>query len=552
LNSGMVDDFIMRKRGQQKIDYFHPDLKDCLSPTYGVIVYQEQVMQIAQIIAGYSLGGADLLRRAMGKKKPEEMVQQRSIFVEGATQKGHPQKLANELFDLMEMFAEYGFNKSHTAAYAVITYQTAWLKAHYPAEFLAATLSADMDDTDKVAMLVADARANGLRVLPPSINASAYRFEPEAKAIRYGLGAIRGVGESAVINIVEARTTPFKDLVDFCARVDRRIVNRRAVEALIKAGAFDTLYERGAAARAAMLALLPQALAAADAAAANLDQVGLFDDPASSGGAAHLAGSELPPVASFSLREMLLEEKTALGYCFSGSLFDECAKELRRFAPTPLASLMPSKEPLWVAGVVVANRNQMTRRGLMRVVEIDDGSGRLEITVFSELFDATRGVLKVDEPLVVSAQISNDEYSGGLRGSAVEILSLGQARLRYAKGLKVILKQNGESTGYRENKKFEARGLTHKEPIEQGGRLNGQAVERSVEQLISKLRSALAPTGEVADPKMGLRILLGVSDGSQTCELRLGEGYRARPDAESLRNLSQALADEAEVSIQYD
>jgi DNA polymerase-3 subunit alpha len=576
LNSGMVDDFIMRKRGQQKIDYFHPDLKECLSPTYGVIVYQEQVMQIAQIIAGYSLGGADLLRRAMGKKKPEEMAQQRSIFVEGATQKGHPQKLANELFDLMEMFAEYGFNKSHTAAYAVITYQTAWLKAHYPAEFLAATLSADMDDTDKVAMLVADARTNGLRVLPPSINASAYRFEPDgmagaddiakaqggpedragarapARAIRYGLGAIRGVGESAVENIVEARITPFKDLVDFCARVDRRIVNRRAVEALIKAGAFDSLYENGAAARAAMLTLLPQALAAADAAAANLDQVGLFDDPASSGGAAHLASSELPPVASFSLREMLLEEKTALGYCFSGSLFDECAKELRRFAPTPLASLMPSKEPLWVAGVVVANRTQMTRRGLMRVVEIDDGSGRLEITVFSELFDATRGVLKVDEPLVVSAQISNDEYSGGLRGSAVEILSLGQARLRYAKGLRVILKQNGQSTGYRENKKLEARERMHKEPNEQGGRPTVQSIEHSVEQLINKLRSALVPSGEAADPKMGLRILLGVSDCSQACELRLGDRYRACPDAENLRNLSQALADEAEVSIQYD
>jgi len=552
LNSGMVDDFIMRKRGQQKIDYFHPDLKDCLSPTYGVIVYQEQVMQIAQIIAGYSLGGADLLRRAMGKKKPEEMAQQRSIFVEGATQKGHPQKLANELFDLMELFAEYGFNKSHTAAYAVITYQTAWLKAHYPAEFLAATLSADMDDTDKVAMLVADARANGLKVLPPCINASAYRFEPEARAIRYGLGAIRGVGESAVDNIVEARTTPFKDLVDFCARVDRRIVNRRAVEALVKGGAFDTLYEQSVAARAAMLALLPQALAAADAAAANLDQVGLFDDPASSGGAAHLAGSELPPVASFSLREMLLEEKTALGYCFSGSLFDECAAELRRFAPTPLASLMPSGEPLWVAGVVVANRTQTTRRGLMRVVELDDGSGRLEITVFSELFDATRRALKMDEPLVVSAQISNDEYSGGLRGSAVEILSLGQARLRYAKGLKVTLMRKGATTKDLENKKLDAQGLIRKASNEQVGRLAGQPVERLVEQLINKLRSTLVRSGEAVDPELGLQILLAVSDGSQTCELRLGKRYRACPDAESLRNLSQALADAAEVSIQYD
>ncbi|MGA1351412.1 MAG: DNA polymerase III subunit alpha, partial [Burkholderiaceae bacterium] len=260
LNSGMVDDFILRKRGQQAIDYFHPDLKDCLSPTYGVIVYQEQVMQIAQIIAGYSLGGADLLRRAMGKKKPEEMAQQRSIFVEGALKKGHTEKLATQLFDLMEKFAEYGFNKSHTAAYAVITYQTAWLKAHYPAEFMAATLSADMDDTDKVAFLVADAKANGLAVLPPDINASAYRFEPvteglereidpsrekitrsaptrdsspcnsrqKSHAIRYGLGAIRGVGESAVMNILKAREEgAFTDLFNFCARVDRKLVNKR-------------------------------------------------------------------------------------------------------------------------------------------------------------------------------------------------------------------------------------------------------------------------------------------------------------------------------------
>jgi DNA polymerase III alpha subunit len=329
-------------------------------------------------------------------------------------------------------------------------------------------------------------------------------------------------------------------------------VNRRAVEALIKAGAFDTLYVQGAATRAAMLTLLPQALAAADAAAANLDQVGLFDDPASSGGATHQAGSELPPVASFSLREMLLEEKTALGYCFSGSLFDECAKELRRFAPTPLASLMPSKEPLWVAGVVVANRTQTTRRGLMRVVELDDGSGRLEITVFSELFDATRGVLKVDEPLVVSAQISNDEYSGGLRGSAVEILSLGQARLRYAKGLKVTLKRKGATTKDLENKKLDAQGLIREASNEQVGRLAGQPVERLVEQLINKLRSTLVRSGEAVDPELGLQILLAVSDGYQTCELRLGKRYRACPDAESLRNLSQALADAAEVSIQYD
>ncbi|MGA1473329.1 MAG: DNA polymerase III subunit alpha, partial [Burkholderiaceae bacterium] len=438
LNSGMVDDFILRKRGQQAIDYFHPDLKDCLSPTYGVIVYQEQVMQIAQIIAGYSLGGADLLRRAMGKKKPEEMAQQRSIFVEGALKKGHTEKLATQLFDLMEKFAEYGFNKSHTAAYAVITYQTAWLKAHYPAEFMAATLSADMDDTDKVAFLVADAKANGLAVLPPDINASSYRFEPVAEglereldpsrekitrsaptrdsspcnsrqkshAIRYGLGAIRGVGESAVMNILKAREDgPFTDLFNFCARVDRKLVNKRAMEALVKSGAFDALHPQGRQGRAQLVAGIALAVQAADTAEAQAPQGGLFDDfdtgPLGAAGAAGANGESgtsgdsghgsasnglgLPDTPAFTPREILLEEKQALGYCFSGSLFDDVREELQRFAPNTLARLLPSRDPVWIAGVVVDSRGQMTRRGMMRVVTIDDGTARLDITVFNEI-----------------------------------------------------------------------------------------------------------------------------------------------------------------------
>ncbi|UCE32882.1 MAG: DNA polymerase III subunit alpha, partial [Burkholderiales bacterium] len=224
LGSGMVDDFILRKKGEQRIDYFHPDLKHCLEPTYGVIVYQEQVMQIAQIVGGYTLGSADLLRRAMGKKKPSEMAKHRDVFIEGARDKGYTVELATQLFDLMAKFAEYGFNKSHTAAYAVVTYQTAWLKAHYPAEFMAATASSDMDDTDKVQLFVKDARANGVTVLGPDVNASGYRFEPIGdRAIRYGLGAVKGAGENAVLNVLKAREErPFDNLFDFCERVDRR------------------------------------------------------------------------------------------------------------------------------------------------------------------------------------------------------------------------------------------------------------------------------------------------------------------------------------------
>ncbi|MDR2195301.1 MAG: DNA polymerase III subunit alpha, partial [Gallionellaceae bacterium] len=243
LKSGMVDDFVNRKHGRATVDYFHPDLESTLNSTYGVIVYQEQVMLISQIIGGYSLGGADLLRRAMGKKKPEEMAKERVKFEEGAKVKGYDAQLATKLFDLMALFAEYGFNKSHSAAYALVSYQTAWLKCHYPAEFMAATLSSEMDNTDKVSFFYQDTVQQGIAVLPPDINSSGFRFAPEdAKTIAYGLGAIKGTGEAAINNIVEARSqAPFTDLFDFCRRVDKRIVNRRAIEALIRGGAFDKL-----------------------------------------------------------------------------------------------------------------------------------------------------------------------------------------------------------------------------------------------------------------------------------------------------------------------
>jgi DNA polymerase-3 subunit alpha len=541
LNSGMVDDFILRKQGQQRINYFHDDLKDCLTPTYGVIVYQEQVMQIAQIMAGYTLGGADLLRRAMGKKKPEEMAQQRSIFMEGAKAKGHPEKLATELFDLMEKFAEYGFNKSHTAAYAVITYQTAWLKAHYPAEFLAATMSSDLDDTDKVAFLVSDAKANGLGVLPPSINASGYRFEPvlgvdeqgqpldassaplqtRARAIRYGLGAVRGVGESAVLSILKAREEgPFKDLFDFCARVDRRLVNKRAMEALVKSGAFDETHPQGQAGRSQLVAAIDLAVRVAEEAQANADQVGLFGDDSddSGSGTAHA----LPDVPGYSARETLLEEKLALGYCFSGSLFDSVAQEVRRFAATPLARAIPTKDPIWIAGVVTNSRAQMTRRGMMRVIELDDGSGRMEVTVFNELYDAKKHVLKVDDVLIISAKVDNDEYSGGLRGSAAEILTLAEARGRHARAIKMTLAIND---------------------------LN-EAPQRFVEQIrqlaIQSQTSPRSVQGGYACP-----VVLQIQQGQQVCDVRLGSAYSCEPSDQTIAALKRVFGDQA-VTVVYE
>jgi DNA polymerase-3 subunit alpha len=316
LGSGMVDDFILRKKGQQKIDYFHPDLTACLSPTYGVIVYQEQVMQISQIIGGYTLGGADMLRRAMGKKKADEMAKHRATIAEGAAKKGYDPALAEQLFDLMTKFAEYGFNKSHTAAYAVVTYHTAWLKAHHCAAFMAATLSSDMDNTDTVKIFYDDALFNKLKVLGPDVNASEYRFAPvDRSTIRYGLGAVKGTGEQAVNVILKARAEggPFKDLFDFCLRVDKRMVNRRTIEALIRAGAFDVLDDH----RARLIASVGIAMEAAEQAERNAMQVSLFDVFDSTTQAEH--GPQYCEVPRWTERQKLTEEKIALGFFFPGT-----------------------------------------------------------------------------------------------------------------------------------------------------------------------------------------------------------------------------------------
>ncbi|MGE0799657.1 MAG: DNA polymerase III subunit alpha [Lautropia sp.] len=456
LGSGMVDDFILRKRGQQKIDYFHPDLKDCLEPTYGVIVYQEQVMQIAQIIAGFTLGGADLLRRAMGKKKASEMAKQRQIFIDGAKAKGNDPDLATQLFDLMEKFAEYGFNKSHTAAYAVVTYHTAWLKAHYPAEFMAATLSSDMDDTDKVQQFVRDAQANGVKVSIPDINRSNYRFEPEdATTIRYGLGGIKGTGQSAVENIVAVRAAggPFVDLYDFCDRIDRKLVNRRAVEALVRAGAFDSI-DTG---RARLLANVQRAMDAAEQneRARSAGQGGLFSDLDGAVGGAGTAAPvrEWLAAPDWDQQRQLHEEKTALGYYLSGHLFTAYEGELRRFVRTRLSDLGRIAEtgfgatPVLVAGIVASISSAMTRRGRMMRVILDDKTAAEELAVFAETYEQHRHLLKEDALVIVHGKVSKDEYSGGYRFGAERLLDLGAARAEHARVLK--LKMNGQSNAAR-------------------------------------------------------------------------------------------------------
>src|SRR4029077_17360703 len=344
----LIPEYIERKHGK-RVEYLDPRLVPILGPTYGIMVYQEQVMQIAQVIGGYSLGGADLLRRAMGKRKPEEMAQQREIFVAGAEKNGLARTRATQLFDLMEKFAGYGFNKSHAAAYALLAYQTAYMKAHHAAAFFAANLSALMDDTDKVRQFHEDAVANGLVILPPDVNASEYRFVPVDRAtIRYGLGAVRGTGESAISAILDARRErPFGDLFDFCSRVDKRMVNRRVVEALVRAGAFDSLDSN----RARLLASAGRALEAAEQALAQASQESLFGEAeAPRGGAAVYVDA-----APWDMRQKLTEEKAALGFYLSGHLFKVYERELAGFPRVPLAKLSAG-ERVTMAGIVVAAR----------------------------------------------------------------------------------------------------------------------------------------------------------------------------------------------------
>ncbi|MER2514567.1 MAG: DNA polymerase III subunit alpha [Nitrosomonas ureae] len=432
----LIPEFIDRKHGRKQIEYLDPRLEPILGPTYGIMIYQEQVMQIAQVIGGYSLGSADLLRRAMGKKKVEEMAQQRDIFVSGAINNGLSEDKATELFGLMEKFAGYGFNKSHAAAYALIAFQTAYLKAHYPAEFMAACLSADMDDTDKVHIFVEDSIANGLIILPPDINLSDYRFIPmDGKNIRFGLGAIKGTGESAVNSIITVRRQagPFADLFDFCNRVDRRIANRRVMESLIRVGAFDTINPN----RASLMASVGLAIESAEQASQSSNQINLFGEASND---AHMQ-PQLIQAESWHDREKLHQEKIGLGYYFSGHPFDTYAPELKRFIYTRLDRLNPQREPQLLAGIIHSIRIQMTRRGKMGVISLDDGKARIELVIFSELFDANRIWLKEDQLLIAEAKISLRGYNGdeedGLRITAERLYNLAGIRSRFAKQIKI-------------------------------------------------------------------------------------------------------------------
>jgi DNA polymerase-3 subunit alpha len=406
------------------------------------MVYQEQVMQIAQVIGGYTLGNADLLRRAMGKKKPEEMALHRDIFVAGAEKNQLARPKAVQLFDLMEKFAGYGFNRSHSAAYALVAYQTAYFKAHHAAAFMAANLSLVMDDTDKVKAFYDDAVAQGLAILPPDINTSGYRFRPvDVRSIRYGLGGIKGTGEAAINAIVAARDAggPFTDLFDFCRRVDKRIVNRRVVEALVRAGAFDAVDAR----RSSLFASVGIALDAGERAIAAASQVSLFGEDATAQMAATITTREWTDA------ERLTQEKLALGFYLSGHPYAAYANELSAIIRTSLATLQPKADRVLVAGIVTTLRVQTSRRGKMAFVTLDDGKGRAEIMVYNETFDAVRALLREDQLVVleirVMQRVGDDGEAQGLRIVAESAYDLAAVRKRWAKGIRLACNGNASA-----------------------------------------------------------------------------------------------------------
>ena len=545
----LIPSFCARKHGRESVDYPDPRVEPVLKETYGIMVYQEQVMQMAQIIGAYSLGGADLLRRAMGKKKPEEMAQHRELFREGAAKNGLTAEKADEIFDLMEKFAGYGFNKSHAAAYALLAYYTAWLKAHHPAEFMAANMSLAMDDTDKVKILYDDcvAKHNGIAVLPPDINCSAYRFEPVAQSggkpsrtIRYGLGAVKGSGQNAIEEILRAREAgPFKDLFDFCARIDRRIVNRRTVEALIRAGAFDALHPD----RAQLIASVALAMEAAEQASANAMQAGLFDM-----GDTPSAGHELVDEPAWPEKRKLQEEKSALGFYLSGHLFDAYKDEVRRFVRQKIGELKEGRDKL-VAGIVVSLRTQMTQRGKMLIALIDDGTGQCEVTVFNEQYEANRTLFKEDELLVVQGQARNDAFTGGIRFTVEIVMDLERARSRYAQAVKVCMNGNADAAVLK--RVLEA----HCAPAQEAAELHAPAAQppRNAGGRSGASRGGSGADGwqraQAAAPK-GLAVQILYSNERAQGEVRLGDVWRVRPSDELLSALRSEFAGSA-VEIVY-
>ncbi|VAW99400.1 DNA polymerase III alpha subunit [hydrothermal vent metagenome] len=509
LQSGMVDDFINRKHGRAKVVYPHPDLEPILSPTYGVILYQEQVMQIAQVLAGYSLGGADLLRRAMGKKKSEEMEKQRVTFTEGAVARGVEEKTATYIFDLMEKFAGYGFNKSHSAAYALVSYQTAWLKTHYPAAFMAAVLSADMDNTDKVVTLIDECLTMNLTVNPPNVNECQFPFSAsDEKTIIYGLGAIKGVGEAAIDDVIQAKQEDgdYKNLFDFCQRIDGKKVNRRTLDALIMAGAMDVFKQN----RATLLASLPKALKIAVQHSSNI-AVGQNDMFGVSQAVASEEDTQYEIQKDWSDHQRLACEKQTLGLYLTGHPIEQYLPELAEIVTDKIINLRPAKKTVIAAGLIIGLRVINTRRGKMAILTIDDRSARIEVVMFSEGFEKFNHLLSKDKVVVIEGEVSVDDYSGGIRMSCNNLYSIDQAREHFAKHILIDLEKEQLKNGY-----------------------------------INDLKNILQPFQQG-----GCEIVISYQQPQAIAKLSLGEQWRVHPTDELLNRLID-LNGEDNVKVVYD
>ena len=509
----LIPTYIARKQGKEVPEYPDPRVKAILEETYGIMVYQEQVMQTAQILGGYSLGGADLLRRAMGKKKKEEMDAQREVFRKGAGEGGLSEQKADEVFDLMEKFAGYGFNKSHSAAYALLAYHTAWLKVHYTAEFFAANMTVEMDDTDKLKVLFGDAQKMGIQFESPDINRGDYRFEPTGNAsVRYGLGAIKGTGQQAIAAIVAARKEggPFTSLYDFCVRVDRSRLNKRTVEALIKGGAFDNLQLN----RASLLASVDRAFEFAAATEANANQGGLFDMSDS-----HAASTQEPALVEavpFGVKARLVQEKTAIGFYLSGHLFDEAEAEVRQFAKRKIEDLIDSREPQLLAAIVGDLRVINGNRGKLIIFKLDDKTDVLEASVDETVFNAHRNLLKDDELVIVQGTLQGASERFGRRFKVTQVWDLETARCKFGKYLRVAV--------------------------------NGNAPD------ISRLVRDFPPRREMSDQgelQRGLPVRLSLRREGVTAELHLGEAAKFFPTDAALASW-MAQADRGLVQIVYE
>ncbi|HRX90024.1 MAG TPA: DNA polymerase III subunit alpha [Steroidobacteraceae bacterium] len=538
LQSGMVDDFIARKHDGKKahappIDYLHPSLAEVLAPTYGVILYQEQVMQIAQILAGYTLGGADLLRRAMGKKKPEEMAKQREIFVQGAIANRVPERQAAHIFDLMEKFAGYGFNKSHSAAYALLSYQTAWLKTHYPAAYMAAVLSADMDHTDKVVTLIDECKTTlALEVLPPHVNSSHYEFTvADDRTIRYGLGAIKGVGRGAVDVIVGERAAngEFTSLEDFCHRLDLGKINRRTNEALIKAGSFDGL----AINRATLMHRLPAALALGEqntraVAAGQVDLFGLAA-PQAAPDAVRVTAPDQP---DWTEAVRLAGERETLGLYLTGHPVDRFANELRRFASSRIADLVSDRpvasadsgpgffrgKPATVAGLV----HEVRRRGTRVAILLDDKSGQLEVAFFEDVYQQFKDLIVKDALLLIEGQLRFDEFIDAWRLQGRKVTEL--ERLREREARRILLRWPATDSG---------------------GSANPASAAAADGQLVERLEATLAPWRGGS-----CQIAIQYASASARAALSLGAAWNVRPTRELLEQL-ELLVGQKSLDVLY-